>query len=111
MKKLSILTAFVALMVSLMAFSAQAALPVTLESVEANGRELSGSTTTIKDFQRGSELEIEIELSSAVDIDDVELEAEIKGFEHNKRFTLSDTTSLFDMDANVSYKKTLRITI
>lgn len=111
MKKVSILTAFVALMVSLMAFGAQAALPVTLENVEVNGRDLSGATTTIKDFQRGNELEIEIELSSDVDINDVELEAEIKGFEHNKRFTLSDTTSLFDMDANVSYKKTLRIDV
>lgn len=84
-------------------------LDLNFENVEVNGRDISTSgVTSIKDFERGDQIEVTIELVAQEDINDAEIEVEISGYEHG---TLSDTTEIFDIDANHSQEFTLMLDV
>lgn len=87
------------------------ALPVTISRVEVNDVQVQRDATNLIAFERDNELVVDVLLSSTTDIKNVELEAFVSGYEYNDESTLTKSTSLFDMDANVSYKKTLRFTL
>ena len=93
------------LLVSVMAQAAT--LPITLNEVKVDGTELQDSTTATNrlDIERDQDFPVRIELTSTADLDDVEVEVFISGFEHNSRQRISDYTGPFDMDANTTYIK------
>jgi hypothetical protein len=96
------------------AVHAQAA-SVGIDEVKIDGTEVSDSTTidgqNKLDIERGTSFDVKIKISSDVDVDNVEIMAFINGYEHSDVESMSDTTSLFDMDANTTYTKTLKLTL
>ncbi len=87
------------------------ALPVTIQRVEVNDDVIDVNAANRIDFERDGELEVEVRLSASQDIDDVEIEAFISGYEYNddKESQLSDSSALFDMEAGVDYVKRLNL--
>ncbi|MBI4016531.1 MAG: hypothetical protein HY363_02450 [Candidatus Aenigmarchaeota archaeon] len=90
-------------------FAAQ--IPVTIERVELDDTGLSVNSVTRLDVERGKQVDVEVRLSSAQTLRNVEVEAAIKGFEFNEFERIDDVSSPFDMDANVSYVKRLQLTV
>ena len=90
-------------------FAAQ--IPASIERVELDDNELRFGSVNRLDVERGKQVEVEVRLSSAQNLKNVEVEASIKGFEHNVDERIDDVTPPFDMDANVSYVKRLQITV
>ena len=85
---------------SSMAFAA-----ITLDFVKVNGDEVTETGTNfILDVDRGDELDVKVRLSSNVSLEDVQIEAVLRGID--SRETVDDITDTFDMKANVSYTKT-----
>jgi uncharacterized membrane protein len=101
------------LLVGLLAFCGLAyAIPSTIiEKVEVEGTELDTAGTTRLDVERGEDISVKIWLQSNVDLEDVEVEAFISGYEYNDKERMSDTTHIFDMDTNVTYVKKLKLTL
>jgi len=99
------LLGMVLFMVSLLAVSVSA-LPVTFEQVKVDDTVLGGSVTVLA-AEKDNELGIRVELMSSEDLKDVQLEAVMRGYDHND--LIQDITSAFDMDAGVTYVKKLNL--
>lgn len=87
------------------------AIPVSIDRVEFDDVQITEDQTNRLDVERGKAYDVEIFLNSSQNVDDVEVEAFISGFEHNNRLRLADRTGPFDMDANITYRKVLRVSI
>ena len=87
------------------------ALPASITSVEINDDEVFPDDTIRLDVERADEVEIEVLLMASQDIDDVQVKATLFGYEYSDFDKVSDSTHNFDMEANVSYKKKLSITL
>jgi uncharacterized membrane protein len=79
--------------------TAVCAVPVTVDRVEVNGRELTNSTRI---YERTDELDVSVDVVAAVDVDNVRVRVQVEGFEDNLIEEISD---LFDMKANRVYEK------
>ncbi len=103
-KLLSLLTVFlIGVLMSTTAFAA-----LTLDFVKVNGDEVfESSTNFILDVDRGDELDVKVRLSSDVALDDVQVEAVLRGID--SRDSVDDITDTFDMKVNVSYTKELTL--
>jgi uncharacterized membrane protein len=86
---------------------------VSIDQIEVDGTKLSELGTNSLDVERGNNFDVDIRLSTIgnASVDNVEVMAFISGYEHSDVEPISDSTSLFDMDAGVSYKKTLKLTL
>ncbi|MBI2523168.1 putative S-layer protein [Candidatus Woesearchaeota archaeon] len=105
MKKLfSLLSVFiVGVLMSSMAFAA-----ITVDFVKVNGDEVTESATNfILDVDRGDELDVKVRFKSDADLNDMQIEAVLRGVD--SRETVDDITDTFDVKANVSYTKTLSL--
>jgi len=104
--KISLLTIFI---VSLMAICGMAnALSVTIDEVKVDGDVVSAtSTNSIYDFEKDQDLPVKIRVTANADIDDVQIEATIRGYDHND--LMEDITDVFDMKSGVTYTKKLDI--
>ncbi|MCB9358688.1 hypothetical protein H6503_02035 [Candidatus Woesearchaeota archaeon] len=105
--------AIVALM--LCAFLASA-LAVDLGSVldvttKIDGDIVSPNEDVRKDFERGEIVDLKVNVISEIELEDVEITAIISGYEFNNIEPMSDTSSIFDMEPNVSYSKRLNVRI
>jgi len=102
--------AVLALVVLAVAALAQA-LPVTIESVEVNDYEIDPYDTNRLDLERDTSFEVEIRLTAQADLDNVEVEAFMSGYEYNddSDSRISDSTTLFDMNDDVLYVKRLQL--
>lgn len=89
----------------------QAALPVSVDSVEIDGSLLLPNGVTRLDVEKGADLNIEITLSATAVAKNIEVEAFIAGFEFNDIDRVADVTPLFDVLANVTYVKRLVVPI
>ncbi len=89
---------------------AVAAIPVDITRVEIDDQKILPDQTNRLDVLRDNKVEFEILLEATEDVDDVEVQVFVSGFEHNKDLRLSDHVGPFDMDANITYRKTLHIT-
>lgn len=87
------------------------ALPVDIERVEIDDIEIDAGQTNRLSLERDQEVEVEVRITSPVDLDDVELEAFFSGYEYNDVEPLGSRTTVFDMDAGVTYVKRLPIRI
>lgn len=79
--------------------------------VEINDRIVKNDLTVLKAFDRGDELEVEVEFVSLQDAEDVQIMAFLTGYHRGHKFRddVFDMSSTFDVEANVSYKKTLSL--
>lgn len=89
---------------------AVSAIPVQITRVEIDDHQIQPGQTNRLDVVRDNKVEFEVTLEATQNIDDVEVEVFVSGFEHNQDLRLSDHNGPFDMDANVTYRKTLSIT-
>jgi uncharacterized membrane protein len=103
-KILGLLTVF--LISVLMSATALATLDV--DFVKVNGDDVyATSQNFIQDVDRGDTLEVKMRLSSDAALEDVQIEALLRGIDSTE--SVDDITDTFDMKANVSYTKTLTI--
>lgn len=72
-------------------------LALEVLKVKVDGNEVENGDTITTKVERGEDLEIKVQLFSNESIDDVEVEAFIKGDDRN---TISDTSEVFDVRAN-----------
>lgn len=87
------------------------ALPITLDKVEVDDVELAANSVNRFDVLRGEDIEVEVVFTPQQNIDDMQIEAFFSGDEHNDIAPASDVTSTFDADANVTYRKKLKINV
>jgi hypothetical protein len=100
----------IVLLCALALVGAVAAIPVDITRVEIDDHALQPGQTNRLDVLRDNRVEFEVTLEATADTDDVEVTVFVSGFDHNSELRLSDSVGPFDMDANVTYRKTLFIT-
>jgi len=86
-----------------------AALPLTIDRVEVNDVEMDTSSSTRLDILRDDEFEVEITFTPYENINDVEFEVTIYGFEYNDIDRIIDHIDNADYDAGVTYVKRLHL--
>jgi len=81
---------------------------ITIDFVKVDGDVVTDSSTNfIQDVDRGDDLEVKIRLSSNISIDDVQVEAVLRGVDSSDN--VDDITDTFDMRADVTYTKKLTL--
>ncbi|MBS3175839.1 hypothetical protein J4457_01235 [Candidatus Woesearchaeota archaeon] len=86
-------------------------LPITINNVQVDDVEVIANQANSLDIERGQTVEVEVRFSPTADIDDLQLQGSIYGFEYNDFLPMTDTLAPFDADANVTYVKKLHIKI
>jgi len=101
------------LLVTVLTAAAVSALPVAIDEVEIDDTTVNPGDTTRLNLERGNEFTVDVKLSAFEDVSNVEVEAFITGYEYNDDSSsrLSDVTSVFDMEANVTYVKHLKLSL
>jgi len=110
-KKFGVMSLLFVAVLMLTAGFASAAIDIS--TVELNGRQVyntASANNMIRNLGRDNEVEISVEMSSDVDVRNVEVSAEIRGLEHDSDMA-RDSTEVFDMVADVTYVKDLVITL
>jgi uncharacterized membrane protein len=104
--KISLLTI---LIVGLIAVCGMAsAVPVAIEEVKVNGDVVEKTSENyVYDFDKNQDLEVKVRVTACEDVDDVQIEATIRGYDHKD--LMQDITDVFDMKEGVTYTKTLEI--
>lgn len=99
--------------VALLLVSAVAAfaLPATLDEVQVDDTTVTANSVNQLSIERGQDFDVEVRVTAQSDIANAEIEAFISGYEYNDDADsrISDTTSVFDMQANVTYVKHLTL--
>jgi hypothetical protein len=112
MKKILGLISVFLLSVLLVASSAFAAvIPVSIDNTEIDGSHTNFWAGSSFDIKRGEDIEIELELTSTQDLEDVEVEATIRGYSQSDRESLTDIVGPFNMRANTTYRKSLSLSV
>lgn len=97
-------------LVMVLAFASAAQATITIDRVELDDVELSVSgTNDVLAVDRGDEYEVEVQLTSDEDVDDVQVEAVIRGYDHDD--SIEDLSDAFDMKTNTTYVKRLSIPV
>ena len=91
-------------LIGLLVSSAVSALPVTIETVKVDGDALS-TTDLNRVKERGDLVDVKVLLSSSEDLNDVEVDVFVPGYEHG---TLSDNEYL-DMKKDSTYTKSFSL--
>lgn len=86
-----------------------AAIPVTIGRVEIDDHQISQNGANRLDIVRGEKVNFEITLEASQDVNDVEVQVFVSGFEHNSDMRLADYLGPFDMDSGITYRKSLDI--
>ena len=108
--KISIFSALLVILVAFVALSGVvSALNADIDFVKVDGDELAPGMNEINDLERDNSFEVKVKVTALEDLENVEIEAMISGYDHNDR--VSDVTDVFDMRANVSYTKKLDLTL
>lgn len=90
---------------------AQDNLPLWINEAKIDGTTIYPFDWTKLNLERGSEIELKFYLESMDDVQDVEIDAFISGYEYNHDERIAGHISLFDMDANTIYVKKMKITL
>ena len=91
--------------------SVASALPLVIDEVQIDDIEVSESGVNRLDLERNNEFEVEVRFTPTENIDDMEIEASVRGFEFNDFDAISDVTHTADYDAGVTYVKRLTLRI
>ena len=86
--------------------SAAFALP-NVEYIKINGDKYESGDNL--EVEKGDELEFRVKLSADQDEEDIELRAYFAGYEYGDHVSLSDSTHVFDLEANTTSYKDLEI--
>lgn len=86
-------------------------VPVAITQAEIDGTEIEPFGFNQLDIERDSEFTLKLELESWEDAKDVEISAEITGYEFNDVKEIRDRIGPFDFDANVTYVKKLQLSL
>lgn len=98
------------LLCAMLTVGSVAAIPVSISRVEIDDHKIDPNQINRLDIVRGDKVDFEVTLEASQDVDDVEVEVFVSGFEHNEDMRLADSIGPFDLDAGVTYRKTLDIT-
>ena len=111
MNKIKLLGVMILFLVGIAAISgfASAALPVSNIQVEVEDRNVYGGAVTIPGLDKDNEIEVDVSFTADQDIEDVEIEAEIKSTGHKD--SVSDTITGFDVHSGANYLKTLTLSL
>ena len=87
------------------------AIPITVDTVEVDEVLLLENSSTRLDLERGDDIRVRIKITANANLDNVEILGFISGFEFNDIIgeRISDVTQLFDLQANVSYVRTITL--
>jgi len=105
-KLMGLLTVF---LVGILALCSVASAAITVEEVEMDGTELLENVPNALDIVRGEEYTVKVVFTPDVDLENVQVEAYLRGYDHND--LIEDITDVFDAKANVTYSKRLRLNI
>jgi len=105
--KFKLLGVFAVFVIALVALSASASALPTIQSLKINGDEYRENIV----IERADNLELKFEIFSADNESDVQVSAEILGYEYSDYEDLSDVTHNFDMDADDTVYETLKLKI
>lgn len=106
----SIKTLFVCLM-ALLVVSSALALPLTVEQVQLDDVDLDQNVDNTLDLERNQEYELEVLITPDEDLEDVEVEAKISGYEYNDVNPVYANSGVKDMDAGNTYKIKLKVSL
>ncbi len=90
-------------------FASAAPLPLNVDRVEIDDQELLTTQVNRLDLERGQAYDVEVKFTALADMDNVEIEAFVSGYEYNDLERIVDTTHVFDADAGVTYTKRLEV--
>jgi hypothetical protein len=108
MSKLKLAGVFSLFVIAILAISAcVSALDVAEFEVEINDNEVTGST--IEDIDRGNDVEIQVRFQAVGNASNVELHADMFGYEFGDKTMLHDATDVFDVEDGVTYTKKLSV--
>ncbi|MBW2980933.1 hypothetical protein KY360_05955 [Candidatus Woesearchaeota archaeon] len=106
-KILKLFSVLAILILGILAISGVASAAITISDVELDDDSLGDGTNIIRDVQRGDEFEVKVHVVSTEDIDNVQVEAYLRGYDHDD--IMGDLTDVFDMKAGVTYVKKLTL--
>jgi len=103
--KAKILGILILVLLSILAVAATvSAVPITVNSVEVNGKELVDNKTRI--YERTDELDVSVDFEASEDVDNVRVRVQVEGFEDD---LLEEASDLFDMKADRVYEEDFTI--
>ncbi|MGM5488780.1 MAG: FixG Ig-like domain-containing protein [Nanobdellota archaeon] len=105
-KRIGLLVMMIAAL--MLASSAALALP-NVEYIKINGDKFSSGDKLV--VEKGDNLEIRVKMNSSMNESDVEMHADLIGYEYNDIERISDATHLFDIDAGDTVYKNLEVRI
>ncbi|MDO8661111.1 MAG: hypothetical protein Q7K43_04430, partial [Candidatus Woesearchaeota archaeon] len=99
------------ILVALLSLSVTSAatIPAYIDSVKIDGVSVMQNSNTLLDLERNQEIEVEVRLISSQQLDNVELQAFMSGFEYSDIAPVRDFTPIFSMQPNVLYVKKLTL--
>lgn len=81
---------------------------ITIDEVKVDGDVVTDSSTNfILDVEKGNDLDIKVKITPTQDVDNVEVEAVLRGFD--SRDKIDDITDVFDVKQGITYIKRLRL--
>jgi len=111
MKTSRILLLTMLMIIALAGVAKAAPLPVIIDDVQVDDVSLSPDHSTRLDVERGQKVEVEVLLTATEDIDELEAEAFLSGFEYNKWERAGDIKGPKNLAADTQYKFTFEIPI
>jgi len=102
---------FLVVMLCVSVVATAQSLPISIDDLEVNDISISPNQVNVLDVLRGNEIEVQVTLTPSQNVNDLELEVFISGYEHNSFERMSSTSTIFDADENVTYVKYLRLRI
>jgi len=78
---------------------------VNIESVEVDDTEIFTSQVNVLSLERNEEIEVKVVITAIANIDDIQIEAYMRGYDHDDR--IEDITDVFDVKNGTSYSKKL----
>lgn len=106
---MSIRTVLILVTLMLVLVTSVEALPVRIDKVEIDGTVITSNAVNRFDVVRGQTLPIAVTVTAVSDVNNLEVEAFITGFEFNDVERVSDLSAVFDAKTNVTYVKRLSL--
>ena len=111
MKALKIILLAMLMVIAIAGVASAAPLPVVIDEIEVDDVSLAPDRVTRLDIERGQTIDVEVLVTAEEDIDDVEAEVFLSGFEYNKWERASDIVGPKNLQANTQYKLEFSIPI
>jgi hypothetical protein len=110
--KIGLLMVFVLAIVVMSTSAMAVVIPVEVDNVEIDGSSVDFWGATSLDIKRGEEFDVDFELYTVDgDLDDVEVEVTIRGYDHNDRDTLTEIVGPFNMRNDTVYRKSVTLRV